>query len=93
MRIVPVLGLVAALAACQSAPGGGGGAPAVQRAAPTARYVSEGVIEVSAVDPQAISDGRGLPGIKRRAQELGGKLTLDSAPGRGTQLIVELPPR
>jgi hypothetical protein len=56
MHAAVVIGLVAALAACQSAPGAGGSASAPQRAAPSARYVSEGVLEVTAVDPQPISD-------------------------------------
>jgi len=57
MRVVAAIGLLAALAACQSAPGAGAsGSAAVPRQAPTVRYVSEGVIEVTAVDPQAISD-------------------------------------
>lgn len=56
MRIVAAIGLLAALAACQTAHGVGGSGASVPREAPTARYVSEGVIEVTAVDPQAISD-------------------------------------
>jgi hypothetical protein len=57
MRVVTVLGLVAALAACQNSPGGGGGGSAsAQRAAPSARWAGDGVIEVSAVDPQPIVD-------------------------------------
>jgi hypothetical protein len=59
MRVVAALGLLAALAACQNSSGiggGGGSTPAAQRAAPSAHTVSEGVLEVSAVDPQPIVD-------------------------------------
>jgi hypothetical protein len=57
MRPLAAFGLLAALAACQNSSGGaGGGSAAAQRAAPSARYVSEGVIEVTAVDPQPIVD-------------------------------------
>jgi len=56
MRFIAAIGLVATLAACQGASGLGGGSAAVPRQAPSVRYVSEGVIEVTAVDPQPISD-------------------------------------
>lgn len=36
-------------------------------------------------------DSTGLTGMKERAELLGGTLTLDSAPGQGTRLTVELP--
>jgi hypothetical protein len=55
MRVAAAIGLLAALGACQTAPVPGAGA-AVPRQALEARYVSEGVIEVTAVDPLAISD-------------------------------------
>ena len=34
---------------------------------------------------------RGLPGMHERARHLGGRLSLDSAPGKGTRLQVEVP--
>jgi signal transduction histidine kinase len=36
--------------------------------------------------------GMGLRGIEERVARLGGKLTLDSAPGKGTRLRVEVCP-
>jgi signal transduction histidine kinase len=44
-------------------------------------------------DPAAVAlKGRiGLLGIRERAQALGGTLTLDSAPGSGTTVLVEVP--
>jgi len=33
----------------------------------------------------------GLIGMEERARDLGGKLTLQSTPGRGTMISVELP--
>jgi signal transduction histidine kinase len=35
--------------------------------------------------------GLGLVGIEERARELGGRLEIKSAPGRGTQILVHLP--
>lgn len=42
-------------------------------------------------DPATIHPGRGLAGMRRRAQELGGTFALDAAPGRGTRATLELP--
>ncbi len=43
-------------------------------------------------DPQSIPSGHyGLLGIRERIRLIGGQLTLDSAPGKGTILIVEIP--
>jgi signal transduction histidine kinase len=36
-------------------------------------------------------DHLGLVGIRERAEMLGGNLTIESAPGKGTSLIVEVP--
>ena len=36
-------------------------------------------------------NGTGLRGLADRVDALGGQLVLDSPPGRGTQLVVELP--
>jgi signal transduction histidine kinase len=35
--------------------------------------------------------GLGLPGMVERAQKIGGRLRIESAPGRGTQVVVEVP--
>jgi len=34
---------------------------------------------------------RGLPGLRRRAAEVGGSVEIESAPGRGTRVVVRLP--
>jgi signal transduction histidine kinase len=43
---------------------------------------------VGGADPAA---GSGLVGLRDRVEALGGTLTVQSAPGEGTQLTVELP--
>lgn len=43
-------------------------------------------------DPEAVERGRGLDGQRRRAAEIGARLTLESRPGGGTRLLVEMPP-
>jgi ligand-binding sensor domain-containing protein/signal transduction histidine kinase len=35
--------------------------------------------------------GQGMIGLRERTRELGGRLTIDSAPGRGTTILVEIP--
>ena len=43
-------------------------------------------------DPKSVEEGRfGLEGIRERARLLGGKALIDSTPGKGTQIVVELP--
>ncbi len=43
-------------------------------------------------DPKTVEEGRfGLEGIRERARLLGGKLAIDSAPGRGARIVVDLP--
>ena len=42
-------------------------------------------------DPRAKADGFGLHIMRERAELLGGTLEIDSAPGRGTQITVDLP--
>jgi signal transduction histidine kinase len=44
-------------------------------------------------DPEAKSEGFGLHGMRERAEFLGGTLTINSEPGRGTQIIALLPTR
>jgi len=45
-------------------------------------------------DPAVVRQkgGMGLRGIEERVARLGGRLTLDSAPGKGTRLRVEVRP-
>jgi PAS domain S-box-containing protein len=46
----------------------------------------------SGFDPAAVEDGRfGLRGIRERARLLGGKAAVETAPGEGTRVTVELP--
>ncbi|MEL6909254.1 MAG: sensor histidine kinase [Cyanobacteria bacterium J06598_4] len=42
-------------------------------------------------DRQQISSGFGLQGIQERVQALNGELNIDSAPGKGTQILVTIP--
>lgn len=42
-------------------------------------------------DLEAITFGVGLDGIQSRVDILGGRLIIDSSPGRGTTLLIELP--
>jgi signal transduction histidine kinase len=51
------------------------------------------VVEVvdDGVGGARIGPGTGLPGLRDRADALGGMLTVDSAAGAGTRIIVELP--
>ena len=44
------------------------------------------------VPDEASRSGRlGLPGIRERAEMLGGSLLVESSPGTGTTLVVEVP--
>jgi len=43
-------------------------------------------------DPNLVSNERfGLRGIRERARFFGGHVTIDSAPGKGTRVMVEFP--
>jgi signal transduction histidine kinase len=42
-------------------------------------------------DPSAAGGGFGLPGMRRRAEDSGGNVTVDSAPGAGATIRVVLP--
>ncbi len=42
-------------------------------------------------DPQVRHDGFGLLGIAERAEIMGGRMELESAPGRGTRVSIHLP--
>lgn len=39
----------------------------------------------------AAGEGRGLANMRRRADQMGGRIEIESAPGRGTQLILTIP--
>jgi signal transduction histidine kinase len=43
------------------------------------------------VEPTKTGGHLGLLGVEERAQMLGGKLTVESVPGKGTTLVVEIP--
>ena len=49
--------------------------------------------DVRAVRTSHRHPGLGLIGIQERANAIGGTLSIDSAPGRGTKLLIRLPPR
>ena len=42
-------------------------------------------------DPQATEHGRGLPGMRRRAEEMGASLHLQSQPGQGSRVELVFP--
>jgi signal transduction histidine kinase len=42
-------------------------------------------------DPEARSSGNGLKNMKRRNQEIGGQLVIESAPGKGTVVTLSAP--
>ena len=42
-------------------------------------------------DPASVREGVGLSGMRERALELGGKLEVESEPGGGTRVMVEVP--
>ena len=42
-------------------------------------------------DLSAISDGRGLTGMRERAALLGGRIDVTSEPGKGTEVLATLP--
>ncbi len=44
-------------------------------------------------DPTAIRDGWGVDSMRKRAQELGGEMSLDSMPGKGTTIVLTVPMR
>jgi len=67
----------------------------------TLSYTADGVIldirdDGRGFDPAMVADrrdgtGLGLRGMRARLAEAGGTLTVESAPGEGTTLVVELP--
>jgi signal transduction histidine kinase len=44
-------------------------------------------------DPELSYKGMGLRNLRRRAEEAGGDLAIDSSPGKGTRVRVRLPLR
>jgi signal transduction histidine kinase len=44
-------------------------------------------------DPAATSEGQGLVSMRRRAESLGGELSINSVAGRGTELVLRCPLR
>ena len=44
-------------------------------------------------DPAAVAHGHGLSNLQSRSRALGGELTIDAAPGRGSRLDVHIPRR
>jgi two-component system NarL family sensor kinase len=61
--------------------------------APSERVVSLEVVDDGiGFDPTVAREvGRlGLPAMEERARELGGRLTVNSSPGEGTQVLVEV---
>jgi signal transduction histidine kinase len=42
-------------------------------------------------DPKTVGDGLGLMGMRERAALVGGRLIIDSVPGRGTAVRLEIP--
>jgi two-component system NarL family sensor kinase len=42
-------------------------------------------------DPQSVTGGFGLIGMRERARLLGGTLVVESGPGRGTRIVLEVP--
>lgn len=45
----------------------------------------------SGFDPDNVARGMGLSNLERRAAEAGGTLSIDTAPGAGTRLAIEIP--
>lgn len=41
-------------------------------------------------DPSRVSEGQGLPSLRRRAEDLGARFHLETAPGSGTRLEIEV---
>ena len=47
--------------------------------------------EVNAIRAERLQGGLGTQTMCERAAALGGKTTVDSAPGKGTRVVIELP--
>jgi signal transduction histidine kinase len=54
---------------------------------------SASMIERAKPGTRGVRRGLGLIGIRERAAQLGGTVTIETAPGKGTRLTVELPAR
>ncbi len=57
----------------------------------TVKDDGKGFVLTKGIDYLPFSGKLGLIGIQERAQRIGGKLTLQSKPGKGTTVIVEVP--
>jgi signal transduction histidine kinase/ligand-binding sensor domain-containing protein len=59
------------------------------------RHTSRMVISLSddgaGFDPAEANDGQGLASMERRAHEMGGTVSIESSPGRGTRINLEVP--
>jgi signal transduction histidine kinase len=42
-------------------------------------------------DPASVREGLGISGMRERASALGGRLEMESKPGKGTSIMVEIP--
>jgi signal transduction histidine kinase len=49
------------------------------------------VVHDDGVGGAALGDGSGLVGLQDRVEALGGRITVDSPPGRGTSVVIALP--
>ena len=50
------------------------------------------ILDSAGFDPPQIGDGHyGLQGIRERARIVGGIARIHSAPGKGTEILVEIP--
>jgi signal transduction histidine kinase len=60
---------------------------------------NDGRLRVLVVDdgigfnPAIVAGGRGLANLKSRTSAMGGAISFDSAPGKGTKIVIELPPQ
>ena len=69
---------------------------AADRVAVRLCYASDSVVlevidDGAGFEPALVSGGYGLRGMRTRVDEAGGKITVRSAPGRGTSVLVEVP--
>lgn len=62
-----------------------------QRAASVRLILEDNGVGFDAAHTSASQKSLGLQGIRERAQLLGGKLVIESEPGRGTTLFIEIP--
>jgi signal transduction histidine kinase len=70
------------------------GEAAVRLQAAQGRVILEIQDDGDGFDPAAVPGGAGtgLHSMQQRAANLGGSLTVQSRPGRGTRIVIEFPP-